>query len=166
MATVAEKTAATLALARDIATALFWSLETEEPEPNRLDIMAVPVDELLNIVTALRVQRIGYLAAITGLDPGPAGEQLEVLYHFCVGPAVITLRVPIPRTAPAVPTLSALIPVAEAYERELQEMFGVTVSGLSSPEHLYLPDGWPAGAYPLRKDFNPRSAGSNGEGGV
>jgi Ni,Fe-hydrogenase III component G len=35
-------------------------------------------------------------------------------------------------------------------------MFGVTVVGLRNVEHLYLPDDWPAGVYPLRKDHNPQ----------
>lgn len=164
MAAIADRTAETLALAREIATALFWSLEIEEPETNRLDFGNVPVQELINIVTVLRVQRLGYLAAITGLDPGSGAEHIEVLYHFCAGQAVITLRVPVPRSTPVVPTLSTIIPVAEAFERELQEMFGLTVSGLSCPEHLYLPDEWPGEVYPMRKDFDPAMVQTNGEG--
>lgn len=166
METSADKTASTLALAKKIATAMFWSLETEEPEINRLDIKQVPVQELVNIVTVLRVQRLGYLAAITGLDPGRETDLLEVLYHFCAGKAVITLRVPVPRSAPVVPTLSAIIPVAEGFERELQEMFGITISGLSCPEHLYLPDEWPDAVYPLRKDFEPALVPKGGLGGI
>lgn len=166
MATIADKTAATLALAKGIATALFWSLDIEEPEINRLDIKQVPVQELINIVTVLRVQRIGYLSAITGLDPGSGEEPLEVLYHFCAGQAVITLRVPVPRNAPEVPTLSAIIPVAESFERELQEMFGIIVSGLSAPEYLHLPDEWPGDVYPLRKEFDPALVRTSVAGGI
>jgi Ni,Fe-hydrogenase III component G len=164
METAAKKTAEALALAKEIATGWFWSLETEEPEPNRLDIRLTSAEELVTIVTALRVKRLGTLSAITGLDPGPEVEELEVLYHFCTGQAVITLRVPVPRQAAVVPTLSAIIPVAEGFERELQEMFGVDVSGLSRPEHLYLPDEWPKSLYPLRKGFDPAlvRAGANG----
>jgi NADH-quinone oxidoreductase subunit C len=165
-AEINEKAEAAIALAKAIATSLFWKLETEEPEPFRLDIKGVPVAELLNVVTAMRVQRLGSLAAITGLDPGPDSAEFEVLYHFCAGKAVITLRVPVPRAEPELPSLSAVIPVAESFERELQEMFGITVSGLSGPEHLYLPDDWPAGAYPLRKDFNRSLVRSNGQGGI
>lgn len=164
MAEVDEKAAAALALAKEIATALFWTLETEEPEAYRLDIKNVLVKDLLNIVTAMRVQRLGYLAAITGLDPGPPVDQLEVLYHFCVGRAVITLRVLVPRAQPEVPSLSAIIPVAEGFERELQEMFGIKVQGLAAPDHLYLPDDWPADTYPLRKDFAMAELGGNGQG--
>lgn len=157
METIVEKTAAALALAKEIATAWFWSLETNEPDPNRLDIKLASADELVTFVTALRVKRLGYLSAITGLDHGPEVEYMEVLYHFCAGQAVITLRVPVTRAAPQVPTLSQIVPAAEALERELQEMFGIVVSGLHCPEHLYLPDEWPDALYPLRKEFDPLS---------
>ncbi len=166
METAAKKTAETLALAKEIATGWFWSLETEEPEPNRLDIKLPSAGELVTIVTVLRVKRLGYLSAITGLDPGLDVEELEILYHFCTGPVVITLRVPVPRQAPVVPTLSSIIPGAEVLERELQEMFGVVVNGLSSPEHLYLPDEWPDTVYPLRKDFDPAMFRASAEGGM
>ena len=34
------------------------------------------------------------------------------------------------------------------------EMFGVTVVDTPNPDRLFLPDEWPAGVYPLRKDFS------------
>ena len=152
--TTNSKTAEALALAKEITTSWFWSLEIEQPESNRLDVKLASADDLVSIVTAMRVKRLGYLSAITGMDPGLETEQLEVLYHFCAGAAVITLRVPIPRHAPVVPSLSQIIPSAEVFERELKEMFGVMVSGLPTPEHLYLPDDWPDTTYPLRTDFD------------
>jgi Ni,Fe-hydrogenase III component G len=33
------------------------------------------------------------------------------------------------------------------------------------PAHLYLPDDWPAGVYPLRKDFDPAVLIGSGAGG-
>lgn len=164
METTAEKTAKALALAKQITTAWFWTFEASEPEPNRLDVKLPSADELVNIVTAMRVKRLGYLSAITGLDPGGDAEHMEVLYHFCTAAAVITLRVSIACREPVVPTLSQIIPGAEVFERELAEMFGVTVSGLPTTEHLYLPDDWPELAYPLRKDFDPQALFERTEG--
>lgn len=149
-------TAETLALAREIAGAWDWATEVAQPEENRLDVTLQRPEDLVAIVTALRVKRLGYLAAITGLDLGAAAGALEVLYHFCTGAAVVTLRVKLGRGETAVPTLTDLIPGAEPQERELSEMFGVTVTGLQAPDHLYLPDDWPADTFPLRKDFDAR----------
>jgi Ni,Fe-hydrogenase III component G len=153
----------TLALAKEITSSWFWPLEIEQPEPNRLDVRLASGDDLVSIVTALRVKRLGYLAAITGLDPGVELDHLEVLYHFCTGAVVITLRVNVPRRAPTVPSLSQIIPSAEIFERELSEMFGVTITGLRTPDRLYLPDDWPAELFPLRKDYDPAQALASGD---
>jgi Ni,Fe-hydrogenase III component G len=141
-----------LALATDLVSAWTWQTETDRPETDRLDVRLASADDLVPIVALLRVKRLGHLAAITGLDPGGESGELEVLYHFCTGPATITLRVRLPRENPSVQSLSALIPMSEAFERELSEMYGINVLGLRNQERLYLPDDWPAGLYPLRKD--------------
>jgi NADH:ubiquinone oxidoreductase subunit C len=130
--------------------------ETSRPESNRLDVKLISTAQLIPVVAALRVKRLGFLSAITGLDLGVEAGALEVLYHFCSGEAVITLRAQVPREAPSVPSLWQIIPSAETSERELSEMFGVTVDGLRNTDHLYLPDEWPEGLYPLRKDHDPR----------
>jgi Ni,Fe-hydrogenase III component G len=147
----------TLTLAREIAGAWDWATEVVQPEENRLDVYLKNPDDLVAIVTGLRVKRLGYLAAITGLDLGTEAGELEVLYHFCAGAAVITLRVRLNRQETAVASLSELIPSAEPYERELREMYGVTINGLVAPDYLYLPDDWPTGVYPMRRDFDPQS---------
>jgi Ni,Fe-hydrogenase III component G len=148
----------TLALATELAEFGGWVETTTRPEPNRVDFSLKSPGDLVPMVAGLRVKRLGFLSAITGLDPGPDTGQLEVLYHFCAGAAVITLRVRVPREAGAVPSLCPIIPGAEAYERELSEMFGVTVTGLPTPARLYLPDDWPAGVYPMRKDHDPQAS--------
>ena len=113
------------------------------------------LQELVPIVVGLRVKRLGYLSAIVGLDLGPEANEMEVLYHFCPGDAVIALRVRVPREDGALPSLCEIIPSAEVFERELHEMFGIEITGLHTPDRLYLPDDWPDGVYPMRKDFDP-----------
>jgi len=142
---------------------------TSEAEPHRLDVELAPAD-LAPAVQALHDTRWGYLTAITGLDHPPAAGngsdagRIEVLYHFCHGAAVVTLRVSLPRDdarigsvcSAAVRRRSGQAPGVSAagfFERELSEMFGVTVVDLPDASRLFLPDDWPAGVYPLRKDF-------------
>ncbi len=143
-----------------------WTVERATPGVGRLDLTLGLPDDLLPAVAALRVQRLGYLSAITGVDLGPEAEQMEVLYHFCTGEAVVTLRVRLPREGARVPSLCELIPSAGPFERELREMFGINVDGLPNPDKLYLPDDWPENEYPLRKDFEPEvKLKAAGEGG-
>lgn len=130
-----------------------WTKEATEPEANRLDAV-IEAGDLLAAVGALHSARWGYLSAITGLDQGVEAGIIEVLYHFCAGAAVLSLRVPVPRDEAAVPSLYGLIRSVTFYERELMEMLGVTVTGTPNSDRLFLPEDWPDGVYPLRKDFH------------
>jgi Ni,Fe-hydrogenase III component G len=147
-----------LGRARSIAEGWLWTTQVHEPEPNRMDVTLTNLADLVPMVVMLRVQRMGYLAAITGLDLGPESGALEVLYHFCTGPVTITLRVRLPRSGATLPSLVGVIPSAETLERELVEMFGIPVTGMRTTDRLYLPDDWPDGVYPLRKDCDPQTA--------
>ncbi len=144
-----------LNLAAQVVSAWDWTTESSRPRPNQLDVKINDLAELVPVVVGLRVKRLGYLAAIVGLDLGPEANEIEVLYHFCPGNAVIALRVRVPRQGAVLPSLSEVIPSAEVFERELMEMFGIEITGLRNKQHLYLPDDWPVNTYPLRKDFDP-----------
>ncbi len=144
----------TLEIASQLLEQWMWKTEVVHPEPHRLDVRLKTVDDLIPVVAGLRVLRLGYLSAITGLDLDSEIPDLEVLYHFCTGEAVITLRLNVSRSDGHLPSLCEIIPSAESFERELQEMFGIRIDGLRNPSRLYLPDDWPEDVYPLRKDHN------------
>jgi NADH:ubiquinone oxidoreductase subunit C len=149
-------------------------IPTSRPAPDRLEALVRP-DDLHVAAATLHFARWGYLSAITGVDlpaprpkgaggagaatPGAVPDQIEVLYHFCDGAAVVTLRVKVPYDQPQVPTLCDIIPSAALYERELEEMFGVVVDGTPLKGPLLLPDDWPAGVHPLRKSFKGLAQG-------
>jgi Ni,Fe-hydrogenase III component G len=130
-----------------------WTKGTEKPALNRLDV-ALDVADLVTAVQTLHQSDWGYLAAVTGLDLGLEAGEFEVLYHYCDGAAVVTLRVKVSRETPVLPTICSVIPSAGFFEQELVEMFGITVAGTPNTGHLFLPDEWPEGVYPLRKDFS------------
>ena len=130
---------------------------TAKPEANRLDV-TIEGSDLTAAATALQKADWGYLSALTGVDLGPEEGAIEALYHFCEGAAITTFRVRLPRSGGVVPSLQTLYPNAMFYERELLEMFGVTVTGLADTSHLFLPDGWPDGVYPLLKDVDAQAA--------
>lgn len=167
----------TLQTAEQILTP--WDGVISHPSPERLDV-AIQEKALKPAVKALVDARWGYLAAITGLDhPGAAGpapdEQrwqrvseegepeaaggvekegtLEVLYHFCQGACVLTLRVSVRYSSAALPSICDLVPTATLFEREMIEMFGITLVGTPNTDKLLLPDDWPDGVFPLRKSF-------------
>jgi Ni,Fe-hydrogenase III component G len=127
-----------------------WVNAQSQPEANRIDV-TVDAADLVSAVRVLSDIGWGYLAAITGLDLGATAGEIEVLYHFCAGPAVLTLRVRVPRDAAEVPSLCGVTASSRIYEQELREMLGVKVAGLPDTGYLFLPDDWREGDYPLRK---------------
>lgn len=129
-----------------------WKERATRQGTNRLDIELEPAD-LIPAVQSLVNAQWGYLAAITGLDPGAETGRLWILYHFAEGAAVVTLRVIVDREYPEVPTIHTLVPLAGIYEQELTEVLGVSVAGSAQSGRLFLPDDWPDDVYPLRKDF-------------
>lgn len=138
-----------------------WALSTSTPQADRLDVYTT-ADKILAAVAALKAEKWGYLSAITCIDHSslggemaepPVEARLEVLYHFCHGPAVLSLRVDVPHSRAELPSICVLYPVATLYERELIEMFGLRIDDTPDTSRLLLPDDWPDGVYPLRKEF-------------
>lgn len=90
------------------------------------------------------------IVTITAVD---MGEKFEVIYHIDVQGEATSIRVEVPRENASIPTVTDLIPGALLFEREVSELFGIEFEGHPEPQHLLLPDGWPDGLYPLRKEL-------------
>ena len=127
----------------------------EQPDAERLDVY-LPGERLTDAAKIILDAGGWHLSAITGLDL-PQSEiyegGTELLYHFCSGPFVVTLRIRVTYGEPEAPTICGLIPSATLYEREAMEMFGVIFDGTPARDRLLLPDDWPDGVYPMRKSF-------------
>lgn len=102
------------------------------------------------LLPVLKVAGITHISTITGVD---TGNVVEVIYHFDCRPAMLNLKIPLPKDDLKVPTITGVFPGAILYERDLMEMLGVKVEGHPDPRRLFLPDDWPEGVYPLRKEF-------------
>jgi len=126
------------------------ALELTNPDRRRIFLKIAPADLAAAAALLRDAYDCAYLATISGLDKG---ETFEFLYHFASPVVNINVRTEIPRTDPRLPSICGAIPGAVLYERELQEMFGVVVEGIPDPRRLNLPDDWPEGQFPLRKDW-------------
>ncbi|MBK8025284.1 MAG: NADH-quinone oxidoreductase subunit C [Chloroflexi bacterium] len=145
-------TAERLEAARQATAPFAASFET--PEPHRLDVY-VDVDQFLAAAGALHVLRWGYLASVTGLDRAGkdvSESSLEVLYHFCSGEAIVTLRIVLARENPRLSSLCGVYASASIFEREVTDLLGIVFEGAPDTHRLVLADDWPDGIYPLRKD--------------
>lgn len=143
------------------------TISTSRPEENRVDF----VIDRDNIKTAakilLRDGHWGYLSAISAMDSPeysfdeatkekkliPDRGNVEVLYHFCRGAAIATVRVSLPYADPSIDTICDILSSATLYEREAAELLGVVFRGTPNTDRLILPESWPDGVFPLRKAF-------------
>ena len=86
------------------------------------------------------------------------GQAVELMYHFYIYWGVpheeilVTLTVSLPKTDLKVPTITGIIPGALTSEREKQEMLGIEVVGIPDGRRLFLPEDFPVGVFPWRKD--------------
>jgi Ni,Fe-hydrogenase III component G len=105
------------------------------------------------------LHKIGFteLSAITGLDEG---DNLGVIYHLNKhGRLILNLHIRVPKTNSVIKTITDTFPSAEAYEKELEDLLGMTVEGLTPGYHYPLPDSWPKNDHPLLKTWKPAEQG-------
>lgn len=114
----------------------------------------VPCDIILDVMEYAK-EKLSFtmLCAITGLD---LGHELQVIYHMaCDEGIVLNLKINVPKDNPVINSVTRLFCGASFYERELADMFGFNVLGTPPGRRYPLPDWWPSGQYPLRKDWKP-----------
>ena len=107
-----------------------------------------------DLVEACRMIRekldIFHISTISARD---TTANIEINYHFARPGVVVTVKTLVDRQSPAVRTITEVYPGATLYEREVHDILGVKVEGHPDPRRLVLPDDWPDGVYPLRKDW-------------
>ncbi len=93
-----------------------------------------------------------FLRSLCGVDRLQAGH-IEVVAHlFDYGHKHgIVLKTKVARAGGSLPTVSDVWPAAEWHEREVFDLFGVTVEGHRDLRRLLLPDDWVG--HPLLKDY-------------
>ncbi len=105
-------------------------------------------EQIPAVAQAMLAQRC-FLESLTAVD---LVESFEVVYHFASYYELCrtVVKVPVAKGA-AVPSITGIYPVADWYEREVWEMFGLEFRGHPGLKHLILPDD--ADFHPLLKDF-------------
>ena len=92
------------------------------------------------------------LSDLTALD-WPKEEKIQVVYHLFSYSHnhQIVLKVDLSRANPKIATVEGVWKVANWFEREVYDLFGVIFEGHSDLRRIMLPEDWVG--YPLRKDY-------------
>jgi NADH:ubiquinone oxidoreductase subunit C len=127
-------------------------------------IWAKPKNALYDCVKSLKEKHdFSHLCTITGLENG---ENFEILYHLAQDKTgnLLTLRDVLKIENAATKSIVDLFPSAVWYEREMLDLLGIEFEGLPQGNRYPLPDNWPAGEHPLRKNWKPsQTAKKEGE---
>ncbi|MBM3187277.1 MAG: NADH-quinone oxidoreductase subunit C [Chloroflexi bacterium] len=111
----------------------------------------IPSASLLAAMEGLmREHDLYHLTTITALRDG---DGFLVLYHLWLGGG-LTLRVRCSGAPPSLPSVCHLLPVAEWYEREVHDLFGIRFEGHPNLKPLLLPEDW-VGPPPMLAEETP-----------
>jgi NADH-quinone oxidoreductase subunit C len=116
--------------------------------------LLVEHEHLLDIAGLLKEQ-FGYnvLVDLTCVDYLPRKPRFEVVYHFMnlETKARLRLKVQPDETHPVVPSLTSLWPIANWYEREVWDLFGIKFHSHPDLKRILLYEEFEG--HPLRKDY-------------
>lgn len=117
--------------------------------------MKVEKDAFKDVVKHLIDLQFPHLAVTSGQD---LGKTIELIYHFTVNFGTrlkqinLNISVEVPKSKPELPSICDLIPGALITEREKMEMLGVKIIGIPDNRNCFLPEDFPKGIYPWRRD--------------
>lgn len=112
-------------------------------------------ERVRDLVAYLRNHGFDYLQMLTCVDYYRKREnfRFEVVYQFYSLSRKLSLRIRVlvPEDDPEIDSIVELYPVANFYEREIFDMFGIKFRGHPNLKRIFLPENWKG--HPLRKDY-------------
>jgi NADH-quinone oxidoreductase subunit C len=94
-----------------------------------------------------------FLSDLTAVDHYPKEPRFEVVCHlFSIARSCrLRLKTAVSGTNPGVDSLVPVWPAADAFEREVFDLFGIRFEGHPELRRILLPEDWEG--HPLRKDY-------------
>jgi NADH-quinone oxidoreductase subunit C len=110
-------------------------------------------DDIVAVMTTLRDQfEFQQMTDLAGVDYPERAERFDVVYHLLSLTKNLRVRVRVMTDERApVPSITSVYPVADWFEREAFDMYGMLFSGHPDLRRLLTDYGFQG--YPLRKDF-------------
>lgn len=118
-------------------------------------VITVNRDWAPDVVEYLYYDRGGWLSVMAGNDERALRDCYALYYVLSMEEddrCMLQVRVEVDPYDLSFKSVSPKVPAAVWSEREVQDMFGLRAEGIIDNRNLVLPDDWPEGLYPLRKD--------------
>jgi NADH-quinone oxidoreductase subunit C/D len=149
-------------------SALHLNLEpAEQVSQDGIKTVWIDPPRLVDFCSAAKndpAQNFAMLLDITAVDerwrthkPHPRAQDFTLVYHLLRHQDAAELHIKVPLCADALraPSLCALWPNANWYEREIWDMFGISFDGHPALRRILMPESWQG--HPLRKDHVSRA---------
>ncbi|MDR3410337.1 MAG: hydrogenase large subunit [Formivibrio sp.] len=126
--------------------------------------VTVKTGALPEVVEWLYYDQGGWLSVLFGNDERSLNDNFAVYYVLSMEGIVkswVVVRALVDPNTLEFPSVTPRVPAAVWGEREIRDMYGLHPVGLPDERRLVLPDDWPEGLHPLRKDtmgYNQRPA--------
>jgi Ni,Fe-hydrogenase III large subunit/Ni,Fe-hydrogenase III component G len=124
------------------------------PDDSRLFVFVGPAAVKTICEHIFRDLDARYVISI-GADDRPFSGKFLVAHNFAFDRdgVLCSVLAYVPADHPRIDSISDVVPAANWAEREIRDLVGIETVGHPYPKRLVLPDGWPEGAHPLRKDM-------------
>ncbi len=124
----------------------------EEEPADHIDLSPADWGELARFLHDDDKLKFDSMMCITGVDYGEE-EDLAVIYnlHSMTHTHKLEVRVLAPKANPTVPSVEQIWRIADWFEREVYDMYGITFEGHRDHRRILLPEDWEG--FPLRKDY-------------
>jgi NADH-quinone oxidoreductase subunit C len=135
---------------------LFSALQ-EVASADGMPTASVPREHLVEAAQVLRDSGFSVLLDLIPVDRYPTEPRFEISYLLLNPggdghqPARLRLKVAVPGSDPAVPTLSQVWASVNWAEREAFDLFGIRIDGHPDLRRILMPDDWDG--HPMRKDY-------------
>jgi len=129
----------------------------EEPHNDYIQLQSEKWFEIAEFLKSDPELKFDSCQCITGVDLG-LEQNLEVRYNFHSTKLKhkIEIRIAAERTKPRVPSVEKIWRIADWFEREVYDMYGIRFTGHRDLRRMLLPEDWRG--WPLRKDYKtPRT---------
>ena len=126
-------------------------IEVFDKSPKRVYVEIRP-DSIVQVASYIFKDLKARFNTASGVD---LRYHMEILYHFLIEDInlLISLRVKLQKSKPEIDSISLIFEGANWIEREIHEILGINFRGHPDLRRLLLPDDWPDGVYPLRRDY-------------
>ena len=115
--------------------------------------MKIPYSQFRGFLEfAAKDLKVDIFCMLTGMDDK---ENYSFIYHMAdLNGLMLNIETSIAKSGElSIKTITDMYPAADLQEREVYDLLGVKIEGLKEGKRYPLPDDWPEGEYPLRKDW-------------